>query len=103
MFGAIYLCEFPFTSGATTKRRPVLVVFDLARDAVVCRVTSVAHSGTLDVMLADWVQAGLAKPSFARLDRLLTAETTIFRRKLGQLSAQDQTAVRNAWNQHMRL
>jgi len=45
----------------------------------------------------------LLKPSVARLDRLVTAEKTILTRLLGQLTAADQQAVRQAWNFHMRL
>jgi len=55
------------------------------------------------VILADWKEAGLAKPSVARLDRLVTAERTILGRRLGTLSPADQLAIRTAWNQHMRL
>lgn len=103
MFGEVLLCEFPFTSGAAGKIRPVLVLFDLRLDALVCRVTSVARSGALDVPLLDRQAAGLLKASVACLDRLVTAERTVFRRRLGLLSARDQDAVRNRWNQHMRL
>ena len=78
MFGEIYLCEFPFTSGGATKVRPALVLFDLQQDAVICRITSVLRSGPLDVMLNDWRSAGLLMPSIARLDRLVTAEEPFF-------------------------
>src|SRR5580658_5462437 len=103
MFGDIYLCQFPFTSGAASKARPALVLFDLGADAVICRITSVARTGRLDVTLVDWSAAGLLKPSVARLDRLVTAEKTILTRLLGQLTVADQLAVRQAWNLHMRL
>ena len=29
MFGDIFICQFPFTSGAASKIRPALVLFDL--------------------------------------------------------------------------
>lgn len=103
MFGEIYLCEFPFTSGGDTKVRPALVLFDLQQDAVICRVTSVLRSGPLDVMLNDWQSAGLLRPSIARLDRIVTAERTIFRRRLGALNAADAQAVRETWNREMKL
>ncbi|MBS1786515.1 MAG: type II toxin-antitoxin system PemK/MazF family toxin [Acidobacteria bacterium] len=103
MFGQIFLCQFPFTTGSVSKARPVLVLFDLQQDAVICRVTSVLRTGPLDVSLQDWAQAGLAKPSVARLDRLVTAEKTLLTRLLGQLTASDEAAVRAAWNQHMKL
>jgi mRNA-degrading endonuclease toxin of MazEF toxin-antitoxin module len=103
VFGEIFICRFPFTSGAFSKPRPVLVLFDLRQDALICRVTSATRAGPLDVTLADWAQAGLAKPFVARLDRLVTAEKTILGRRLGVLSVADQTVIRKAWNQHMRL
>ena len=104
MFGEVFLCQFPFTSGTSSKVRPALVLFDLGPDALICRVTSVPRAGPLDVTLADWRAAGLLKPSVARLDRLVTAErNVVFLRRLGMLSAVDQSAVRTAWNQHLRL
>jgi len=103
VFGDVYICEFPFTSGVGSKVRPALVLFDLPLDAVICRITSVLRAGPLDVTLNDWQTAGLLKPSVARLDRIVTAEKTIFLRKLGQLSAADLQAVRATWNQHMTL
>lgn len=74
MFGEIFICRFPFTSGAFSKPRPVLVLLDLQQDVLICRITSAAPSGPLDVPISEWKQAGLAKPCVARLDRLVTAE-----------------------------
>lgn len=103
MFGEVFICQFPFTSGAASKVRPALVLFDLQQDAVICRVTSVSRTGPLDVILHDWQAAGLLRPSVARLDRLVTAEKSVFLRRLGVLSTADASAVRQAWNQHMTL
>jgi mRNA interferase MazF len=64
-FGEIYVCRFPFTSGAFSKPRPVLVLFDLGVAVLICRITSVFYSGHLDVELRDWSLAGLEKPSVA--------------------------------------
>ena len=103
MFGDVFLCQFPFTSGSSSKLRPVLVLFDLQQDAIVCRVTGVLRTGPLDIPLKDWQTAGLLKPSVARLDHLVTAEKSIFLRRLGALSAEDQKAIRDRWNQYMKL
>ena len=102
MFGDVYLCDFPFTSGNASKLRPALVLFDLNMDAVICRVTSVLRSGPLDVTLSDWQACGLLKPSVVRLDRLVTAEKTIFVRRLGVLTPADLQAVRSAGRACMR-
>ena len=103
MFGEVFIVRFPFTSGAFSKPRPALVLFDLGQDVLICRVTSVLHSGPLDVTMTEWAQAGLAKPSVARLDRLVTAEKSVLGLRLGNLSSGDQFAIRAVWNQHMRL
>ena len=103
MLGDIVLCNFPFTSGTASKVRPALILFDLQNYCVICRVTSVLHTGQLDITLNDWQAAGLLKPSVARLDRLVTAEKSIFIRRLGVLSPANLAAVKAAWNLHMRL
>lgn len=103
MFGEVYICEFPFTSGSQSKIRPALVLFDLKEEAVICRITSVPRCGPLDVTLVGWQTAGLLKPSVVRLDRLVTAEKTIFARRLGGLTPDDAARVRAVWNQSMRL
>ena len=83
MFGDIVLSEFPFTSGASSKVRPTLVLFDLTDDVIICRITSVPYDGPNDVAIAHWQEAGLLKPSVIRLDRLITAQKQIVIRKLG--------------------
>jgi mRNA interferase MazF len=103
MFGGVFICQFPFTSGAVSKVRPALFLFDLQQDAIICRVTSVQRTGSLDVILTDWQAAGLLKPSVARLDRVVTAEKSVLVRRLGVLSARDLESVRTTWNQQMRL
>ena len=103
MFGDVFICQFPFTSGATSMVRRALVLFDLEQDAVLCRVTGVLRAGVLDATLKDRQSAGLLRTLVARLDGLVTAEKSIFIRRLGVLSADDQKAVRDIWGQHTRL
>jgi mRNA interferase MazF len=103
VFGEIYICQFPFTSGEFSKPRPVLVLFELSEDVVICRITSVLRDGDLDVSIENWQSGGLAKPSVARLDRLVTVERKILGRRLGVLANADIARVRAIWNQHMRL
>jgi mRNA interferase MazF len=101
--GDIYICSFPFTSGQFSKPRPVLVLLDLEEDCLIARITSVPHTGLLDVPLTQWREAGLEKPSVVRLTRLVTAEKKLLKLKIGELSSVDLQSVRLAWNQHMRL
>jgi hypothetical protein len=57
----------------------------------------------MDVMINEWKTAGLLKPSVAMLDRIITAEKSLFISKLGNLAPSDLDAVRVGWNQHMVL
>jgi hypothetical protein len=57
----------------------------------------------LDVSLIEWKSAGLLLPSVVRLDRIVTAERSVFLRRLGVLSRADLTTIRVVWNQHMVL
>ena len=103
MLGEVHLFRMPSTDGADGKLRPVLVLFDLEADAVVCRITSVLRTGVLDVILSGWTEEGLLKPSVARLDRIVTMEKTLLVKKLGKLSSADLEAVRMRWNSLMKL
>ena len=103
MFGEVFLFRMSATDGAEGKSRPVLVLFDLEADAVVCRITSVLRSGVLDVFSSGWREEGLLKPSIARLARIVTMEKSLLVKKLGQLSARDLEAVRTRWNSSMKL
>ena len=94
MFGDVHLCRFPFTDGQASKPRPVLVLFDLGTDAVVCRVTGKPAAGDLDIALQGWAEAGLLKPSVARLDRILTVDRGVLFRHLGRLGVQDLDKIR---------
>jgi mRNA interferase MazF len=103
MLGEIYLCRFPFTDASGSKIRPVIVLFDLGQDAVICRVTGRLRSGRMDVMINEWKTAGLLKPSVAMLDRIITAEKSLLISKLGSLASSDLDAVKLRWNQNMVL
>ncbi|MGH7816247.1 MAG: type II toxin-antitoxin system PemK/MazF family toxin, partial [Candidatus Binatia bacterium] len=82
-FGDVFICSFPFTSGQLGKPRPVLALLDLGQDCLIARITSVPHTDKLDVSIAQWKQAGLEKPSVVRLTRLVTAEKTLLKTKIG--------------------
>jgi mRNA interferase MazF len=103
MFGEVVICQFPFTSGAPGKVRPALVLFDLGEDAIICRITSRPREGLMDAEIKDWAAVRLLSASTARLDRLVTIEQSIIKRRLGKLTARDASAIRSAWNTHMQV
>jgi mRNA interferase MazF len=102
-FPEVFLCDFPFTSGTTFKRRPCLALLDLGSDVLIARVTSAAHSDAYDLPIRDWQQAGLLKPSTIRLARLVTIERAMLFRRLGSLTTFDRDLVVTLWQSKMQL
>jgi mRNA interferase MazF len=82
--GEVFICSFPFTSGGFSKPRPVLLLIDFGQDCLICRITSAAYSGPLEITLNQWRQAGLLKASTARLGRLVTTEKRLLQKRIGR-------------------
>ena len=99
-FGAIVLVPFPFTSQATSKRRPAVVASNFAystirADIVLMAVTSQirANPALGEVPVAHWQAAGLLKPSAIK-PVFATLEQSMVLRRLGVLNPADQAALR---------
>ena len=99
-FGDIVLVPFPFTDQITTKRRPAVVVSAAAYhrerpDLILMAVTGqvIASLSMGEVVIQDWQQAGLIKPSVIK-PVLTTIEKELVFRKLGRLTQQDRGTLR---------
>ncbi len=100
--GEIVLVPFPYTDLSAAKTRPAVVVSSSAYQAVrrdlllayVSSQTSVAVA-PLDVLLQDWQQAGLLKPSFVR-PKLAAIEPKLVVHTVGKLSPRDMTEIDRA-------
>src|SRR5438128_312352 len=101
--GEVWLARIPFTSGAASKLRPVLVLWNDAADAVVAAVTSAPPRSSTDVILLDWASEGLRAASTVRLSRLDCLEQILLRRRLGTISAADSLRIKAIWSQHVQL
>jgi mRNA interferase MazF len=78
--GEVVILPFPQTDLQTGKRRPALVVADLAgEDLVLCQITSQVHSDGYSVALtlADFERGRLAVDSSIRPNRLFTVERSV--------------------------
>jgi mRNA interferase MazF len=100
--GEFWIAEIPFTSGATAKKRPVLILWIDGNDVVVAAVTSALPRTKTDVTLADWKISGLRVASTVRLSRLDCLEHSLLLVKIGQLSAKDADRLKEAWNLHIK-
>ena len=101
-FGDVVLVPFPFTNQAGMKKRPAVVISGAAynsaqRDLIIMAVTSqLRPSGALgEAHVANWQGAGLIKPSAIK-PVITTIEQALVIRRLGQLTIEDQQALRNA-------
>ena len=101
--GEIWLADIPYTGGAASKIRPVLVLWLDAADCVVAAVTSAAPRSSTDVSLANWHAAGLRVISTARLSRLDCLEQILLLKKLGKISAGDAQQIKQVWAEQIQL
>jgi mRNA interferase MazF len=104
-FGDVVLVPFPFTSQATSKRRPAVIVSnsDYNRtkpDVVLMAITSQFRPSPAlgEVWLQDWQPAGLIKPSAVK-PVFATLEQPLVIRRLGALSARDSQTLKNTISQ----
>jgi len=78
--GEIVVLPFPQTNLRQGKRRPALVVVDLAGDdLILCQITSQAHRDTYSISLdqSDLQSGQLHVRSFVRPNRLFTVEQSV--------------------------
>lgn len=100
--GDIVLLPFPFTDLTTTKQRPALIISrdDFNRrgeDVVACAITSKDPQviSDFDILLHpdDLRQAGLPKPSKIKCGKIVTIDSRLIRKKLGNLPFSRMIAV----------
>ena len=101
--GEVWIADIPFTSGAASKLRPVLVLWTDAGDAVVAAITSAQPRSTTDVNLQNWSAAGLRVASTVRLSRLDCLEQILLRRRLGVIAQTDADQLKRVWANEIRL
>jgi mRNA interferase MazF len=87
--GEFWIANIPFTNGINFKKRPVLILWIDADDAIVSAVTSAHPRTKTDVMLVDWQNSGLRVESTVRLSRIDCLEQSLLIAKIGCLSKSD--------------
>lgn len=87
--GDVVIAAFPFSNLVSSKKRPAIILaigdFD---DPVLCQITSFRDNSLNTVELAEksFSSGSLSKQSFARPDKLFTADKSLVVSKLGHLS-----------------
>jgi len=97
--GDVVLVPIGFTDRSGAKYRPAVVVSsdrynasspDVRIASITGNLQAVRHPG--DHEHSDWHEVGLRSPSLAHA-KIATVETSLIRRRLGELSADDMAAV----------
>lgn len=92
--GEIVLVPFPFTDLSARKTRPALVMTtrrynDDRKDVVLCGITSNLANAARSVLLAqeDLESGVLPKPSRVKVDKIVTLQQSIVRKRLGRVKS----------------
>jgi mRNA interferase MazF len=97
--GDVVVVPFPFSDLSISKRRPALVLADLAGDdLILCQITSqsVRDTYAIELLDNDFNIGSLHKPSNIRPNRLFTADRHIILYKTGSLKHEKSEEVLDA-------
>jgi mRNA interferase MazF len=97
--GAVVVVPFPFSDLSQSKRRPALVVANLAGDAIIlCQITSQAIKDSYAISLddSDFADGTLQRPSNIRPNRLFTTDSNIIQYQVGNITTDKMDAATEA-------
>ncbi|MEA5617502.1 type II toxin-antitoxin system PemK/MazF family toxin [Cronbergia sp. UHCC 0137] len=100
--GEFWVAQIPFTSGVSSKKRPVLVLWLDGDDVIVAVVTSAPPRTQTDVLLPNWSASGLRVPSTIRLSRLDCLEKSLLLNKIGHISELDGEQLKQIWDVYIK-
>lgn len=102
----VWYVDFPFEEDdGRSKDRPVIILD--TKEVLVLTVKVTSHEcrecDAYDVDIKHWEQAGLDKPSVARVSKLDRIAHTRFRRKIGTLNPQDAMLIFNTYKAYLSM
>lgn len=89
--GDVVVVPFPFSDLTSAKRRPALVLAELANnDFILCMITSQATDDSYTTLIetSDFVTGSLNKTSYAKSNRIFTANGQLIAYKAGKLTTE---------------
>jgi len=103
---AIFLASTRFLESGVQKLRPVIAVskpYGKHNVVIVIPVSSQPDLAEVDVVLEDWKDAGLLKPSVARIHRLTAILRADLIEQIGEITPKDEAKIINALRQLLEL
>lgn len=94
--GSVVLVNFPFSNLKGQKLRPALVVAIVEfKNLILCQITSKSYSSKISIELYphDFSDKGLSIVSYVRPDKIFTADPTIVKSAIGQLTLQKKKEI----------
>lgn len=93
--GEVVLIPFPFSDLSGTKKRPALVLADVYdKQEIICMMlTSVQSRSGYEHSISCWKDAGLLKPTTARIHRIFTISDRMVYRNLGKLETEEYAVI----------
>jgi mRNA interferase MazF len=96
--GSVVLVTIPFSNLKGQKVRPALVAANVEfNNLILCQITSKPYTSKISICLrpTDFATGGLPVISYARPDKLFTADTTIIKKTVGHLTTAAKNSVLN--------
>lgn len=96
--GDIVVVPFPFSNLTNAKRRPALIITDLAgNDVILCQITgkNITDSYSITITENDFTSGSLSQISNIRPNKLFMADSQIIIYKIGQLKPEKMQEVTN--------
>lgn len=102
----IYLAQFPFLETQEAKIRPVIIIGNPQGKynvVAVVPISSKTKREKADVVLKDWKQEKLIKPSVARVHRLTSMLQSDLLTELGTLKKEDKQKLQDSLRELLQL
>lgn len=91
--GEVWWVRFPYDDQKNEKHRPAIVIDDDTIAILAMYVTSKDKKNPYSIEIEDWKEAGLSKPSWTRIDKIVCISEWYMDRVIGNLSQRDLTKI----------
>jgi len=86
--GDVIILEFPFSDLKSFKRRPALIIkVPKGEDVIICQITAKSQEQSVETPISknDFIDGGLSRDSFIRIDKITIIKKTRIKYKAGSL------------------